>query len=85
MYTNLETAVVVMGLAMAELLVFMSPLTPHFRLANFLAYPVLVRTAGGLTALPFTIWFYLAVEGVALVTEEVKVPDAPSRRTTAMD
>jgi len=59
-------ALVVTGLAVAELLVFMGLLAPHFRVANFLAHPVPVRAAGVLAALPFAIWFYLAIEGVAL-------------------
>ena len=67
-------ALVVTGLAVAELLVFMGLLAPHFRVANFLAHPVPVRAAGVLAALPFAIWFYLAIEGVALVAEEVKEP-----------
>ncbi|GAB3639195.1 ethanolamine permease [Hymenobacter arcticus] len=67
-------ALVVTGLAVAELLVFMGLMAPHFQLANFLAHPVPVRAAGVLAALPFAIWFYLAIEGVALVAEEVKEP-----------
>ncbi|MGI4741742.1 MAG: ethanolamine permease [Janthinobacterium lividum] len=67
-------ALVVTGLAVAELLVFMGLMVPHFRLTTFLAHPVPVRAAGVLAALPFAIWFYLAIEGVALVAEEVKEP-----------
>ncbi|MDO7885522.1 ethanolamine permease [Hymenobacter cheonanensis] len=67
-------ALVVTILAVAELLVFMGLLAPHFRVATFLAHPVPVRAAGVLAALPFAIWFYLAIEGVALVAEEVKEP-----------
>ncbi|TDN38487.1 ethanolamine permease [Hymenobacter sp. UV11] len=67
-------ALVVTGLAVAELLVFMGLMAPHFRVANFLAHPVPVRLGGVLAALPFAIWFYLAIEGVALVAEEVKEP-----------
>ncbi len=67
-------ALVVTGLAVAELLVFMGLMSPHFRLATFLAHQVPVRAASVLAALPFAIWFYLAIEGVALVAEEVKEP-----------
>jgi ethanolamine permease len=67
-------ALVVTGLAVAELLVFMALLAPHFRLENFLAYPVPVRASGVLAALPFAIWLYLGIEGVALVAEEVAEP-----------
>jgi ethanolamine permease len=67
-------SLVVTVLAVAELLVFMGLMAPHFRLANFLAHPVPVQWAGVLAALPFAIWFYLAIEGVAMVAEEVKDP-----------
>ncbi|RZK63177.1 MAG: ethanolamine permease [Hymenobacter sp.] len=67
-------SLVVTVLAVAELLVFMGLMAPHFRVRNFLAHPVLLSWAGVLAALPFAIWFYLAIEGVALVAEEVKDP-----------
>jgi ethanolamine permease len=67
-------SLVVTVLAVAELLVFMGVMAPHFRVANFLAHPVPLRVAGVLAALPFAIWFYLAIEGVAMVAEEVKEP-----------
>jgi ethanolamine permease len=67
-------ALVVTGLAVAELLIFMALLAPHFRLENFLAHPVPVRASGVLAALPFAIWLYLGIEGVALVAEEVAEP-----------
>ena len=57
-----------------ELLLFMGLLTPHFRTANFLAHPVPVTLPGVFAALPFAIWFYLAIEGVAMVAEEVENP-----------
>nr|WP_236050349.1 ethanolamine permease [Hymenobacter negativus] len=61
-------------LAVVELLLYMGLLLPHFEVANFLAHPVPVRAAGVFKALPFAIWFYLAIEGVALVAEEVVDP-----------
>ena len=67
-------SLVVTVLAVAELLVFMGFMAPHFRVTNFLAHPVPLRWAGVLAALPFAIWFYLAIEGVAMVAEEVKDP-----------
>jgi len=67
-------SLIVTVLAVAELLVFMGLLVPHFRVSNFLAHPVPLRWAGVLAALPFAIWFYLAIEGVAMVAEEVKDP-----------
>ena len=67
-------SLVVTVLAVGELLLFMGLLAPHFRVATFLAHPVPVRAAGVFAALPFAIWFYLAIEGVAMVAEEVRDP-----------
>ncbi|GJD95200.1 ethanolamine permease [Methylobacterium iners] len=68
-------------LAVGELLVFMGVVAPAFSLANF--------TAGGwagsdtfgsaaiggiFAAIPFAIWFFLAIEGVAMAAEEAKEP-----------
>jgi ethanolamine permease len=65
---------VVTVLAVAELLLYMGLLVPHFEVGKFLAHPVPVQAAGVFAALPFAIWFYLAIEGVALVAEEVADP-----------
>ena len=67
-------SLVVTVLAVAELLVFMGLLVPHFAVSTFLSHPVPIRAAGIFAALPFAIWFYLAIEGVALVAEEVTDP-----------
>ncbi|MGI4734709.1 MAG: ethanolamine permease [Janthinobacterium lividum] len=67
-------SLVVTVLAVAELLVFMGVMAPQFRVSNFLAHPVPLRVAGVFAALPFAIWFYLAIEGVAMVAEEVAEP-----------
>ena len=67
-------SLVVTVLAVGELLLFMGLLAPHFRTANFLAHPVPVTLPGVFAALPFAIWFYLAIEGVAMVAEEVENP-----------
>lgn len=61
-------------LAVAELLLFMGIIAPHFNAANFLANPMPFGWSGIFAALPFAIWFYLAIEGVAMVAEEVKDP-----------
>jgi ethanolamine permease len=61
-------------LAIAELLVFMGIIAPHFESANFLSNALPVNWTGVFAALPFAIWFYLAIEGVAMVAEEVKDP-----------
>lgn len=72
---------VVTVLAVAELLVFMGVVAPGFSLSNF----VLNGWAGSSTfssaaiggifaAIPFAIWFFLAIEGAAMAAEEAKDP-----------
>ena len=61
-------------LAVSELLVFMAVVAPGFKAENFLANPMPAGFAGVLAAIPFAIWFFLAIEGVAMVAEEVKEP-----------
>ncbi|TCC90069.1 ethanolamine permease [Pedobacter frigiditerrae] len=61
-------------LAVAELLLFMGVVAPSFKLANFTADPMPFGWSGIFAALPFAVWFYLAIEGVAMVAEEVKDP-----------
>ncbi len=68
-------------LAVLELLVFMGVVAPNFSLAHF----VLNGWAGSDTfsigaigsifaAIPFAIWFFLAIEGAAMAAEEAKDP-----------
>lgn len=61
-------------LAVAELLVFMGVVAPHFKANNFLHNSLPFGWKGIFAALPFAIWFYLAIEGVAMVAEEAKDP-----------
>jgi len=61
-------------LAVAELLVFMGVVAPHFQLKNFMHNNMPFGWAGVFAALPFAIWLYLAIEGVAMVAEETKDP-----------
>lgn len=61
-------------LAVAELLLFMGIITPSFRVSNFVHNGMPFGWSGVFAALPFAIWFYLAIEGVAMVAEEVKDP-----------
>ena len=67
-------------LAVAELVVFMAVVAPGFALANFLANPMPAGLAGVLAAIPFAIWFFLAIEGVAMAAEEVKDPHTTIQR-----
>ncbi|MFD1256608.1 ethanolamine permease [Mucilaginibacter terrae] len=61
-------------LAVAELLLFMGIVGTHFKADNFMANPMPFGWPGIFAALPYAIWFYLAIEGVAMVAEEVKEP-----------
>ena len=59
-------------LAIAELLLFVSVVMPNFKLETFLYNPMPFGWGGILAALPFAIWLYVCLEGVAMVAEEVK-------------
>ncbi|HWB25190.1 MAG TPA: ethanolamine permease [Chitinophagaceae bacterium] len=65
---------VVTILAITELTIFMGITAPHFKWSNFVQNPMPGGWQGLLPALPFAIWFYLGIEGVAMVAEEVKNP-----------
>ncbi len=65
---------VVTLLAVAELLLFMGIIAPNFKMVTFLQNPMPFGWQGVFAALPFAVWFYLAIEGVAMVAEEVENP-----------
>jgi ethanolamine permease len=67
-------SLIVTLLAVAELLLFMGIVAPAFRWENFKQDAMPFGWGGVFAALPFAIWFYLAIEGVAMVAEEVKDP-----------
>jgi ethanolamine permease len=67
-------SLIVTVLAVAELLLFMGIVAPAFRWENFKQDAMPFGWSGVFAALPFAIWFYLAIEGVAMVAEEVKDP-----------
>lgn len=68
-------------LAIFELLVFMGVVSPGFSVANLVkggwsgqdAFS-LAAIPGIFAAIPFAIWFFLAIEGVAMAAEEAKDP-----------
>ncbi|WP_024303494.1 ethanolamine permease [Pseudogulbenkiania sp. MAI-1] len=68
-------------LAIGELLVFMGVVAPGFSFGNFVAngwagaeqFSSLAFT-GILAAIPFAIWFFLAIEGAAMAAEEAEDP-----------
>ncbi|MBT0569820.1 ethanolamine permease [Curvibacter sp. CHRR-16] len=68
-------------LAIFELLVFMGVVSPGFSMANFVKGGwagqdsfSLAAIGGMFAAIPFAIWFFLAIEGVAMAAEEAKDP-----------
>jgi len=68
-------------LAVGELLVFMGVVAPAFSWQSFTAGGwagasqfELASVGGMFAAIPFAIWFFLAIEGVAMAAEEAKEP-----------
>ena len=65
---------VVTVLAVGELILFSSLTLPHFSLAHFTHNPLPHGMSGAFAAIPFAIWFFLGIEGVANVAEETINP-----------
>lgn len=72
---------VVTLLAIFELLVFMGVVAPGFSFANFVKDGwagedtfSMGSISGIFAAIPFAIWFFLAIEGVAMAAEEARDP-----------
>ncbi len=72
---------VVTLLAVGELLVFMGVVAPAFRWNAFIAHGWsgspgfgIAAIGGMFAAIPFAIWFFLAIEGVAMAAEEARDP-----------
>ena len=61
-------------LAVLELLIFASVALPEFRYSNLQINPIPNGISGIFAAIPFAIWFFLAIEGVANVAEEAIKP-----------
>lgn len=60
--------------AVGELLLFAGITLPHFDSANFTNNPLPNGWTGVFAAIPFAIWFFLGIEGVANVAEETLHP-----------
>ncbi len=72
---------VVTVLAIGELLVFMGVVSSGFSWSNFAHHgwagadhPTAATISGIFAAIPFAIWFFLAIEGAAMAAEEAKDP-----------
>lgn len=61
-------------LAVFELLLFSGLTLPNFSWEKFSSNPLPNGWTGALSSLPFAVWFFLAIEGVANVAEETKDP-----------
>lgn len=65
---------IVTVLAILELCVFMGVTAPGFKVENFVKDGFMGGIPGIFAAIPFAIWFFLAIEGVAMSAEEAKNP-----------
>ncbi len=65
---------VITVLAVIELLIFAGATLPEFELSNLQLNPLPNGFSGVFAAIPFAIWFFLAIEGVANVAEEAINP-----------
>src|SRR6186713_1590442 len=65
---------VITMLAVGELLLFTGVTIPHFKLSNLQHNAFPNGWPGVFAAIPFAIWFFLAIEGVANVAEEAIKP-----------
>lgn len=65
---------VITVLAVGELLLFAGITLPHFSIKNLQQNALPNGWKGAFTAIPFAIWFFLAIEGVANVAEEAIRP-----------
>ncbi|AZQ61483.1 ethanolamine permease [Flammeovirga pectinis] len=61
-------------LAVLELLIFSGVTLPHFEFSNLERNAFPNGIPGIFASIPFAIWFFLAIEGVANVAEETKNP-----------
>jgi ethanolamine permease len=62
-------------LSIVELVIFMVIIFPYFKTENFIAHnPPTISISEVFAGIPFALWFFVAIEGVAMVAEEVKDP-----------
>lgn len=66
---------IVTVVALAGLVIYWCLAAPHFELARVMSEPLLPNGFSGvMAAVPFAIWFYLAIEGGAMAAEEMVNP-----------
>ncbi|MGK6350229.1 ethanolamine permease [Parapedobacter sp. DT-150] len=66
--------IIITILAVGELLLFVGIASPRFEVANLTKNAFPNGWGGILASLPFAIWFFLGIEGIANVAEETKNP-----------
>lgn len=75
MKTSATFELAVTVIALAGLVVYWGLALPHFELSRVIAEPYFPNGAQGvMAAVPFAIWFYLAIEGGAMSAEEMVDP-----------
>ncbi|WP_227763254.1 ethanolamine permease [Zhaonella formicivorans] len=75
MKTSATFELIVTIIALIGLAIFWIAAAPHFSWARVAQEPVLPNGYGGImAAIPFAIWFYLAIEGGAMAAEEMLNP-----------
>lgn len=65
---------VITVIAVFELLIFAGICLPEFQVENITRNALPNGFSGAFAAIPFAIWFFLAIEGIANVAEEAKNP-----------
>ncbi|MEO5582440.1 MAG: amino acid permease, partial [Saprospiraceae bacterium] len=65
---------IITAIAVVELLIFTAVTLPHFKIENIQHNAFPHGWSGVFAALPFAIWFFLGIEGLANVAEETKNP-----------
>ena len=87
MKTSAMVELVVTVIALVGLVIFWVAAAPHFSMARVVSEPLLpFGMKGVMAAVPFAIWFYLAIEGGAMAAEEMVDPqkDIPKGFLTGM-
>jgi len=75
MKTSAMVELVVTIIALVGLVIFWVAAAPHFSMARVMTEPLLpFGMKGVMAAVPFAIWFYLAIEGGAMAAEEMVNP-----------
>lgn len=75
MKTSATFELIVTVIALVGLVIFWIAAAPHFAMSRLMAEPILpFGTDGVMAAVPFAIWFYLAIEGGAMAAEEMVNP-----------